>query len=113
MAKFIEYDLDENTTVLIEAPEDVNGIVNASKGDVDIIKSGKKFSTALTEIRAQAALLLKEINSLQVDEAEVKFGLTTVGEIGNLAIGKMGMGVNYEVTLRWKKNATQTKEMKN
>ena len=62
----------------------------------------RKFSEVLKEIKVQAGLLLKEIEELHVNEAEVKFGLTTVGEIGNMAIGKIGMGVNYEVTLRWK-----------
>jgi hypothetical protein len=46
---------------------------------------------------------LKEIEELHVEEAEVKFGINTVGELGNMAIGKLGVGVNYEVTLKWKK----------
>ena len=37
------------------------------------------------------------------DEAEIKFGVSTVGELGNMAIGKVGAGVNYEITLKWKK----------
>lgn len=45
---------------------------------------------------------LNEINDLHVEEAEVKFGINTVGELGNIAIGKVGVGVNYAITLKWK-----------
>lgn len=103
MPKFIEYILEEGVTILIETSDEAGGIVRAKRGEVDIIKSRKKFSDALKGVRVQASQLLKEIESLHVDEAEVKFGLTTVGEIGNIAIGKIGMGINYEVTLRWNK----------
>ena len=48
-------------------------------------------------------MLVEEIEDLHVEEAEIKFGINTVGEIGNMAIGKVGVRVNYEVTLKWKK----------
>ncbi len=33
---------------------------------------------------------MKEIEELQAEEAEVKFVINTVGELGNMAIGKVG-----------------------
>jgi hypothetical protein len=107
MPSYIEYQLDENTTILIEAPLGNSGIVNASHESGDIVKARaqKSFTAALKEIQVQAKLLLKEIEELHVEEAEVKFGINTVGELGNMAIGKLGVGVNYEVTLKWKKAA--------
>ena len=73
-------------------------------------KAQKSFSDALKDIRAQAKLLLNEIEELHVEEAEVKFGINTVGELGNMAIGKVGVGVNYEVTLKWKKPVTKPRK---
>jgi len=35
-----------------------------------------------------------------VAEADVKFGINTVGELGNLALGKIELGMNYEVRLK-------------
>jgi hypothetical protein len=110
MTTYIEYQLDENTTVLIESPEeDTGGVVRASNraGEIAKVKAKKNFSEALKDIRAQAKLLLSEIEELHVEEAEVKFGINTVGELGNMAIGKIGIGVNYEVTLKWKKPVTK------
>ena len=107
MPAYIEYQLDGNTTILVEAPDGAGGIVKASReaGEVAKVKAQKTFADALKDIRAQARLLLNEIEELHVEEAEVKFGINTVGELGNMAIGKVGVGVNYEVTLKWKKPA--------
>jgi hypothetical protein len=103
---YVEYQLDENSTILIQIPdEEVSGVVRASRGvgEIATVKAQKKFSDALKDIKAQAKLLLKEIEGLHVEEADVKFGINTIGELGNMAIGKVGVGVNYEVTLKWKR----------
>ena len=105
MPIYIEYELDDGSTALVEAPEDTVGVVKAARGSATVIKAQKTFSEAIKEVNQQAKLLLKEIDALPVNEAEIKFGLTTAGEVGNIAIGKIGLGVNYEVTLRWKKPA--------
>ncbi|RIK28912.1 MAG: hypothetical protein DCC56_14640 [Anaerolineae bacterium] len=113
MPTYIEYQVDENTTILIEASEDeAGGIVKVSREPREIakIKAQKSFGDALKDIRAQAKVLLNEIEDLHVEEAEVKFGINTVGELGNMAIGKVGVGVNYEVTLKWKKPVTKSKK---
>ena len=106
MPTYIEYDLGDGATILVEAPENENGgLVKAARGDGEVTKTKakKNFSDALKDIRAQARLLLHEIEELHVSEAEVKFGINTVGELGNMAVGKIGVGVNYEVTLKWTK----------
>ncbi len=106
MATYIEYDLGDGAMILIEASDDTNGRVMRSAlqpGEATQVKASKSFVDALADVKRQAQLLLKEIDELQVSEAEVKFGINTVGELGNLAIGKIGAGVNYEVTLKWTK----------
>src|SRR5215213_3906244 len=108
MAIFIEYELEDGATILIEAGDDIGGIVQASRGEGVIIRAKQRFAEAFKDAKKQAQLLLREIEELNVSEAEVKFGLTTCGEIGNLAIGKIGTGVNYEVTLKWKKIEKQS-----
>lgn len=103
MPAYVEYELDNGVTILIEAPEEeFEGIVKASRRDEPIIRAKKKFREALAAAKDQAKILLEEIEELHVEEAEIKFGLTTTGEVGNLAIGKVGIDVNYEITLKWK-----------
>jgi hypothetical protein len=103
MTTFIEYELEDGATVLIESGDDVSGMVHASRGEGLIIPAKERFAEAFKDAKKQARLLLREIEELNVNDAEVKFGLTTWVEIGNLAIGKTVTGVNYEVTLKWKK----------
>lgn len=75
----------------------------ANEDGVSTVKAKKTFAEALKDYQCQAKMLLKEINDLHVEEAEVKFGINTVGELGIMAVGKVGVGVNYEITLKWKK----------
>ena len=109
MSTFYEYDLGDGATVLIQGPDQSSGAAlrGAFKEDA-VVKVQNKFTQAIQGAKTQARLLLDEIKDLHVDEAEVKFGLTATGEVGNLAIGKVGMGVNYEVTLKWKMPAPKS-----
>lgn len=105
MPTYIEYELEDGLTILIEAPEDeMGGLVRAARDpDGNVIKrAGKRFGEALDGIRAQAAIMRDKLEGLRADEVEVKFGLTTTGEVGNFAVGKVGLEANYEVTLKWK-----------
>ncbi len=105
MATYIEYDLGDGATILIESHDEESGVVRASRDRSDVAKTRaqKSFADALKDVRTQAKLLLREIEEIHVSEAEIKFGINTVGELGNMAIGKLGVGVNYEVTLKWAK----------
>lgn len=112
MATYIEYDLGDGATILVEAPDrEAGGIIKASLGNGEVakVKAKMNFADALKDVRAQAKLLLAEIEKLHVSEAEIKFGINTVGELGNMAIGKIGVGVNYEVTLKWSKPDEKSK----
>ena len=106
MPNYVEYDLGDGATILIEVPDgQISSVDKAYRGvgNPTNIKAKMSFKEALKDVKAQAVLLLKEIEELHVNEAEIKFGINTIGELGNMAIGKVGIGVNYEVTLKWKK----------
>ncbi len=104
MTTFIEYELEDGTTILIEATESEGGMVPvaARDGKPIIKKAGKKFAEALDSVKAQAQAIQGKLHELKADEVEVKFSLTTTGELGNFAVGKVGIEANYEITLKWK-----------
>ncbi len=105
MTTYIEYELDDGTTVLIESPDtETGGLVKASRGNGEnvIVKASKKFGEALESIRTQAVALRQRLEDARADEVEVKFALKTTGELGNFAIGSVGAEAAYEVTLKWK-----------
>jgi hypothetical protein len=107
MPTYIEYTMDDGSTVLVESEEVSGDVVKASRDGVDIVQAGRKFSEALASVRGSLKALVTEMDALKVEEAEVKFGLKAVGEAGMIAIGKVGGEMNYEVTLRWKKPAAK------
>lgn len=103
MPTYIEYEVEDGSTVLVEAESSMGGVVKASRGGVDVVQAGKTFSAALASIRGSLRALITEMDALQVEGAEIKFGLKAVGEAGIFAVGKVGGEMNYEVTLQWKK----------
>lgn len=108
MPTFIEYELDDGTTVLIEAPaSEVGGIVPASRGADGsvIVKAGQKFGEALEGVVGQARALRDKLDALRADEVEVSFGLKAIGEVNGFAVGKAGVEANYTVTLKWQNKA--------
>jgi hypothetical protein len=108
MPEYIEYQLEDGSTILIEV-EDKGGRVRqaSQKEKGKPIAASKKFNDALSSMRGSMKALLNELDELRVEEAEIRFGIKSIGEagIGNglFAIGKVGGEVNYEITLKWKK----------
>src|SRR5512145_136931 len=113
MSTYVEYKDDDGSTILVELEEATGGIVRAaSKNGVSVIESGKKFKEAFASVRSNIKDLITEMEALQIEEGEVKFGLKALAEAGIFAVGKMGGEVNYEVTLKWKKPAEKPKVKK-
>lgn len=103
MATYIEYQMDDGSTILVEGEELSGDIVKASRGGVDVVKTGRQFAEAFASVRGSLRVLVAELDTLDLEDAEVKFGLKAIGEAGLLAIGKIGGEMNYEITLRWKR----------
>ena len=105
MPTYIEYQLEDGTTLLIEADElKTDGVGKASRrkvGDVIIASVNQKFEDAFVGVKKSAVVLHKQLEELRADEVTLTFGLKAVGEVGNFAIGKVGMEANYTVPLKW------------
>ncbi|RME73219.1 MAG: hypothetical protein D6784_12260 [Chloroflexi bacterium] len=98
---YVEYELEDGSIILIAGPE-VEGTGGSYRGVGEaVVRAGRTFEAALEAVRGQALALRRKLEDLRADEVEVKFSLTTTGEAGNFAIGKIGVEANYEVTLKW------------
>jgi hypothetical protein len=115
---FIEYQLDDTTSLQVMAPEDYrpSGPVKAgTRGESEsenVIKAKQRFGEALEAVKLAGLGVLEKLHDLQADEVELKFGLVTTGELGNFAIGKVGIEANYEVTLKWAKKPDTGRQQK-
>ncbi len=105
MANYLEYQLDDGTTVLVQVSGQApGGITKVSRGDRlgNVINTvNQKFTDAFASAKQSALALRQQFEELKADEVEVKFGLSATGELGNFAIGQVGAEANYEVTLKW------------
>lgn len=104
MTTFIEYKLDDGTTLLVETTEDQPpGVTKASRDKLGnaIVSVNQKFEAAFSGVKKSAAILRQQLEELQADEVEVTFGLKATGEAGNFAIGQVGVEANYTVKLKW------------
>lgn len=108
MSTYLEYELDDGATVLIQASDQEPraslppGGARRGEGEAVVVRVHKRLSDALAGVKAQAAHLRQQLDDLRADEVEVKFALKATGELGNFAVGNVGMEANYEVTLKWK-----------
>jgi hypothetical protein len=72
------------------------------------VQSKLNFRLAFANVRASIKEVMAEFDNLHVEETEIKFGLKSIGEAGIFAIGKVGGEMNFEVTLKWKKQRKAT-----
>lgn len=103
MPTYIEYKNEDGSNILVELAETTGGVVRASRNGVSVVESGKKFKEAFSSVRGTIRDIVAEMDALQIEEGEVKFGLKALAEAGVFAVGKVGGEMNYEVTLKWKK----------
>src|ERR1700759_4945863 len=100
MAKYMEYTLDDGSKILIEVSESEGGAIPATnRKGVQIIEASTKLEESLPSLRNTFKAVLDEFNDLHIDEAEIKFGMSVVGEAGVVAIAKIGGEVNFEITM--------------
>jgi len=104
MATYVEYTLEDGSTLLVEVDESTGGAIKAAdaSGNV-IIKAEEKFKDALKSVRTSVAAMWQGLADLDADDVEVTFGIKAVGEVGVFAVCKAGTEVNYEVKLTWTK----------
>lgn len=105
MNTFIEYQLEDGSTIQVLAPAGVEGdmpVKLSALGESRVIQAEKTFSEAMEGALKSAAALLQKFKALRADEVELTFGLLATGELGNFAVGKVGVEAGYEVTLKWK-----------
>ncbi len=110
--RYIEFPLDGGGSILIETPDlqdkAQSGFVKSGLGDSAkeaALQAGQTFDASVENVRKAAELLVNKLRSLSAppDEMTVAFGLKASGDLGNLAIGKVGAEANYAVTLKWRK----------
>jgi hypothetical protein len=102
--RIVEFPLESGDFILVEVDEPELTDDRIGLRDEIIQKAQKTFESALEQVKPIANVIMTKVNSLNqpADEVEVKFGIKMSAELG--AVIASGNGeVNYEVTLKWKR----------
>jgi hypothetical protein len=100
-AMFVEYELEDGTSVLIESAQP-EGMIKAGRGVEEAAKAAVSFEQALDTVNKVAKAIKVKLEDARADQVEVSFGLTTTGKLGNFAIAEVGVSANFTVKLTWK-----------
>jgi Trypsin-co-occurring domain 1 len=116
--RFIEFPTEtEGVTILVEvdAAEAVPppGVQKAGLfgKDKSVAVAGERFDVAIRRVISENVRALTDaVKDLaeKPDEVELKFGLKATGELGNIAIAKVGVESTFEVRLAWKQTPAAT-----
>lgn len=104
-AYYVEYPTTDGESILVEVEDREGRIVKASNKSGGTVKSRVNFAEAFKHARSSIRELIDGLNEMNIEEADIKFGLKSTGEAGFFAVGKVGGEMNYEITLKWKKPA--------
>lgn len=118
MADYIQFTSADGNSLLVEVDEGEissrQGIQKAGLREM----AGKSVAMAQTSfehaiqhaMQYNAQVFLQSVVSLPIlpSEAEITFGLKITGEVGNVAVGKVGGETNYTIRLTWKRETKGT-----
>lgn len=109
MPKYIEFPLENGGSILVESADDPvrtsAGFLKSENASPDNAqKASQSFDASVESMRQAAELMVTKLRSLSAppDEIDVHFSLKASGEVGSLAVGKLGGDANYSITLKWR-----------
>jgi hypothetical protein len=98
---------DPDTLLLFDVEEPGGRRVAVVTGREQIAEAHESVTGAISQARRSAELLLETVRGLDIDEAELSFGLKLIGEAGLFAISKIGGETHCTVTLRWSRRTSE------
>ncbi|MCC7359873.1 MAG: hypothetical protein IT317_10370 [Anaerolineales bacterium] len=111
MSKYVEFPLEGGGSIVIESAEEParssTGFLRGEGGYTPANAAQQTFDASVEAVRKSADLLVTKLHGLSTppDELTVTFALKASGELGGLAVAKSGAEANFNVTLKWSKDA--------
>lgn len=116
MSKYLEFPLPGGGNILIETPDErkpgASGFVRSADPTDAADKATQTFEASIESVRATADVIVRQLQSLETppDEMELFFNLKAVGELGKLVVGRTNSDANFNVTLKWHREAPESEK---
>lgn len=117
MSSYLEFETGDGATILIEVDElsatDSPGVAKGApwrRSEAAVDSARKTFTDAMeSAIDTVAAAAHEAIERLarSPNEVELTFALKATGEVGNIAIAKIGGEANFGIRLIWRREAAE------
>lgn len=101
MKQLVEYELEDDSTIIVEVDLPEAGIERAARGD-QIIKAKERLGDALEHIKPVAQTVFSKLGGLSADEIGVEFGIKLGAKAGTI-IACADTEANFTVRLTWKR----------
>lgn len=107
--QLVEFELEDGTKFLVEVNEpagesDIPPEPVSRDDGLAVIPASKKFDKALDDIKPVLGTVVSKLKDVSPDETEVKFGVKLAANAG-IVFTSLGSEVNFEVTVKWKKES--------
>jgi hypothetical protein len=108
MGRYVQFELSDGGTVVIESDEPDGGIVKAGVGEV-AERARETFEQAVENARDAALVIMDKVRGLYEapDEIEVTFGLKASAELNTLVVAKASIEASYTVRLTWRQESPE------
>jgi hypothetical protein len=117
MASYLKFELEDGTTVYIEAFEtqkNSGGLIPALRSENATEQTGQSFEKSFDGVSKLATAMmwnLREGSANELEEVSVTFGVKASSEINKLVVSRGGVDSNFSVTMRWRNQKKDEKEI--
>ncbi len=100
MVQLVSFPSDAGPPLRVEVSENDYGVQRVARRDGGIVQATQKLEDALGQAMPTLRSVVRSIQSLAPDEAEIEFGITLSAEAGAV-VAKTAVEGHFTVTLSW------------
>jgi NTP-dependent ternary system trypsin peptidase co-occuring protein len=100
MVQLVSFPSDAGFPLKVEVSENDYGVQRVARRDGGIVQATQKLEDALGQAMPTLRSVVRSVQSLAPDEAEIEFGLTLTAEAGAV-VAKTAVEGHFTVTLSW------------
>jgi NTP-dependent ternary system trypsin peptidase co-occuring protein len=102
MVQLVSFPSDAGPPLRVEVAENDFGVQRVARRDGGIVQATEKLEDALGQAMPTLRSVVRSVQSLAPDEAEIEFGITLTAEAGAV-VAKTAVEGHFTVTLSWKR----------
>lgn len=100
MTQLVSFPSEEGPPLVVEVADNSYGLQRVAREDDEIVRSSLKLEDALKRAMPTLRSIVRKIQDLSPDSAEIEFGVSLNAEAG-VVVAKTAVAGNFTVRLSW------------